>query len=294
MANAAAGEPLGYRHAVVLWSAQAVQGTPATPAAAAGLAQVRLARHGSTARFRGPGSPGIVARKGGETWAEWSLRFPAVQSGGKNLLLKALRGGGVLPWLTLGLGYEDDSVPSVKAADQVQDCKIERLSLSLEAGRGHAPLTAEISGAGGLVTSVTTLTRSTLSSAPWMTYEAVIQQEALAFPCRSLELEVEHDLRREHLLPGAAPAVFPRGWRYLSEGMETIRGRISRYVDLAADVQGAAVETVDISLLLTSLDDAATLSLTLTGVDYDTRELEEDEEGIFWSWSFEASGWSLA
>lgn len=294
MANAAAGEPLGYRHGVVLWSAQAVQGTAVTPASAAGLASARLALHGETARFRGPGSAGILARKGGEAWAEWSLRFAAVQPGALALLQMAERTGGVLPWLTLGIGYEDDMTPPNRAADQVRDCKIDRLRLSLDAGRGHAPLTAELDGAGGLTTSTGALARAVMTSAPWMSYEAIMLQGGAAFACRSFELEVDHGLRREHLIAGAAPAAFGRGWRYLSEGPEQIRGRISRYLDAAAAVQADQVAQVNLSLTFTSVDDASTLTLQLTGVDYDTRELEEDEEGIFWSWSFEASTWSLA
>src|SRR5579862_6011423 len=150
MANAASGEPLGFRNAVVLYGVQSAYGTPATPATSAGLARVSWTKCSSNAYFQGPGSAGFQARKGGSTFVDWTVQLPAVQTGAKSLLQKAARSGGVLPLLTLGLGYQDDQPTPNRDADEIQDCKVNLLRLGLDASSGHGPLVASLSGIGGL------------------------------------------------------------------------------------------------------------------------------------------------
>jgi hypothetical protein len=288
MANAASGEPLGYRNGVVLYSAQSTKGTPVTPATAVGNARVYWTQKSGTHRYRGPGSANLTARKGGEAYTEFSLRFPALQSGAKSLLQKATRTGGALPLVTLGLGYQDDQGSPNRSADQIQDCKIGSARLGIDASGGHGPLWCDLSGIGGQIAALTTLAPATNNSAPFMSYEGVFTKAGSAYELRTFELGLEHHLSRDHVIPGAAPAAFQRGFKYLTEHAEVITGKLSRYQRSGVSVQAAAVSTFALQLALTSLDDASTLTLALGGVDFDTETCDEDDNGIFWSVAFEA------
>jgi hypothetical protein len=294
MANASLGEPLGLRHAVALWSAQSAYGTPVTPASSLGTLSARHSKRSANRALRGPGSPNLLARKGGSTYAEWMLRLPAIQSGQKSFLLKSARSAGALPLFTLGLGYQDDQGSPNRGADQIQDCKVDRLELSLDASEGHAPLSAVVSGFGGLVTPVTSLAPATLASTPWMSYEATLTNEGTAYPLRSFALRVDHHLSRDHVIPGSAPASFPRGHRYLTEHAETITGSISRYQPLGTNVQANTLSERDLILTLTNLDDAATLTLSLLDCVFEGERLEQDDRGLVWSAEFEARSFSLS
>lgn len=296
MANATAGEPLGYRHGVVLYSAQAVQGTAVTPATSCGVAQVRLSKTSENLAIRGPGAAQIILQKGGSISSDVSLTFPAVQTGVKALLQKAVRVDGVLPWVTLGVGYRDDQtgVNTVRSAEQVQDCKIGSLRLGMDGSSGHAPLTAEMSLTGGLCTTLTTLNPAATATAPWMTYEAVLTEEAAAFQVRSLDISIEHNLSKDHVIPGAAPASFVRGWKYLTEHGEDISGTITRYAAVSPNVHGNTISERDFVLTLTSLTDATVLTLTVTNAVYGAAEMGQDESGVFWTYPFVATSWNLA
>lgn len=294
MANANT-DPLEFRNGVILWSAQAVQGTAVTPATSAGIATGRLTRSGGNQRFRGPGSRNIMARKGGSTSSGVSLSWPAAQTGIKSLLTRAVRVDNVLPWTTLAVGYQDDQtgVNTLRKAWQVQDAKIASLNLALDASSEHSPLTASLEFVGGLVTELTTLAPVTNSSTPWMTHEAVFTREAVAYACRSFDVTIAHEVLRRHQIPGAAVASFPRGWSFLNEGSETISGSISRYLADTVNVHANTITEYDLVLTITNRDDAQVLTLNLTDVDFDEAEISEDDGGIFYSWAFEAKTWSM-
>lgn len=294
MANASVGEPLGLRHAVALWSAQSAYGTAVTPASSLGTLRAQHGKRSANRALRGPGSANLVARKGGATYAEWALRLPAIQSGQKSFLLKAARASGVLPLFTLGLGYQDDQGTPNRGADQIQDCKVNRLELALDVSEGHAPLSGVLSGFGGLVTSLTSLAPATLGSTPWMSYEATLTNEGTAYPLRSFALRVDHHLSRDHVIPGSTPVSFQRGHRYLTEHAETITGTVSRYQPLGTNVQANTLVERDLVLTLTNLDDAATLTLTLTDCVFEAERLEQGEQGLVWSAEFEARSFTLA
>lgn len=295
MANANT-DPLEFRNGVVLWSAQAVQGTAVTPATSAGMATGRLIRSGGNQRYRGPGSPSIMARKGGTSSTGVSLSWPATQTGIKSLLTRAVRVDGTLPWTTLALGYQDDQtgINTLKHAWQVQDAKIASLNLGIDTSSEHVPLTASLEFVGGLVTELTTLAPVTNSSTPWYSHEAVFTREAAAFPCRSFDVTVAHEILPRHQIAGAAVANFPRGWAFLNEGSQSITGRISRYLKDTINTHANVITEYDLVLTVTNRDDAAVLTVNLTDVDFDEAEISEDDGGIFYSWAFEAKTWSLA
>jgi hypothetical protein len=294
MADASVGNPLGYRHAVVLWSAQTVQGTAVTPASSGGIATARRTKQTGNVSYRGPGSPNRMTRKGGMTSTEWDLRFPAVQSGMKTLLQKGVRTSGVLPFFTLGLGYKDDVTPTAnKDADQIQDCKVSRLRLGLDCSNGHAPLTADLSGIGGLITDLTSLSPVNNTSTPFWSYEGVFTKAAAAYELRSFEVNIDHNLKADAAIRGAAPGSFLRGWSYLTEKAEMITGQISRYTAPGFNVQADAIPAGDLLLVLTNVVDATTLTITLTDCTFGDEEKSEDENGIFWSFPFEATTWGL-
>lgn len=288
MANASAGEPLALRHGVALWSAQTTYGTPVTPATSAGICMVGHTKRSSNQSFYGPGSPNFLARKGGSTYTEWNIRMPAVQTGHKTLVQRAAFASGVVPLTTLGFGYSDDQGTPNRSADQIQDAKIGSLRLGLDASGGHGPLTADLSGIGGLVTAVTSLAPATLVTTPFMTYEGIFTRAAAAYEIRSFEVNLENNLSRDHVIYGATQATFPRGHKYLTEHNQTISGRISRYQRSGADVFATPIAQAAMVLTLTNTVDAATLILTFADVDFDNEELSEDENGLIWSFDFTA------
>lgn len=295
MANATAGEPLGYRHGVVLYSAQTVQGTAVTPATSCGVAQVRFSKQSENLAIRGPGAAQIVLQKGGAISSDISLTFSGVQTGIKALLLKAVRVDNVLPWVTLGIGYRDDQtgVNTIRSAEQVQDCKVGSLRLGLDASNGHGPLTAEMSLTGGLCTTLTTLNPAASATPPWMTYEGVLTEEGAAFPVRNLDVSIEHNVTKDPVIPGSAPASFVRGWKYLTEHGEDISGTITRYSPVSPNVHANTTSERDFVLTLTSQTDATVLTLAVTNAVYGAAEMGVDESGIFWSYPFVATSWSL-
>lgn len=289
MALASAGDPLAYRHAVALYSPEVTYGTPVTPATAIGLCSVRSVMRNNNRYFSGPGSENYVAVKGGETRTEWDLRFPAVQTGSKTFLLKAQRSGGVVPPLTLGFGYQDDTPTTpLKSADQISGAKIGSLELGLDASSGHGPLTASMSGIGLPATTLTSLVPATLSTTPWDSYEGIFTRAGSAYPIRTFAMTLNNNLSADYIIPGASPGSNIRGPRYVTEHAAVIEGTISRYersgVNIFADCPvGAAMV-----LVLTNLCDSVALTLTFAGVIFGDEEMSIDENGIFWSFSFRA------
>lgn len=281
------------RHGVVLYSAQSTYGTAVTPATACGIFAVSNVQKSNNLDLRGPGSPNFVARKGGSIYSEWSMRSPSLQTGSKTLLTKAVRASGVVPMITLGFGYSDDGTPT-RSADQIQDCKIGSMSLGLDASSGHGPLTCELSGVGGLITVLTTLAPATLSTTPWMTYEGVLTKGGSAYPVRTWNVNVEQNLSRDHVIPGATPSTFVRGHTYLTEHDETISGSVSRYIRQGDSQQAATITSSAMVLTLTNLVDSVVLTLTYTSVDFENEKMDIDEGGIFWSADYTAKTLTIA
>lgn len=289
MADGSLGEPLGRRHAVVLYSAQVSYGTAVTPATACGVWNVNHSLRSSNISLRGPGSPNFVARKGGSTYTEWSMRTEALQTGAKTLLTKLARSSGVLPLITLGFGYSDDQGTPNRDADQIQDCKIGNWSVGLDVSSGHAPLTAELSGVGGLVTALTSLAPATLTSTPWMSYEGAFTKGGSAYQLRSFTAQGNHNLSRDHVIPGSTPSTFVRGHSYLTEHDETITGTLTRYAKSGVSVQASTLSQFALQLVLTGLDSGTpAITFAFATVDFDTERKEEDANGIFYSVDYEA------
>jgi uncharacterized protein with HEPN domain len=291
MANGTLGEPLALRNAVLLYSSQATFGTPVTPATSAGLGLGSLQKRSNNARFRGPGSPNLVSRIGGPAQHDWSIRYDAVQTGVKALLQKAVRAAGVLPYITLAFGWEDDVSPTTnKESEQVQDAVVSQLELSL-AAQGY--LQATLSGIGGAAATLTNRVRTTLSSVPWAWWEGVVTDEGAAYPLIDFRLSVNHNVSADHVIPGSAPASFKRGFKYLTPHAEVISGSLTRFQKLGHNVLADAVAERDIVITLTS-QDATVLTITLTDCDFANESQEHSPDGIRWSADFEARTWNLA
>lgn len=289
MAIAANGEPLAYRHATCHYSAQTDYGTAVAATTAIGACEATSIRQSSNLSVRGPGSPNRLAVKGQETYSEVSIRFPAVQTGSKTLLTKAFRSSGTVPINTISLGYEDDVTPtSTKSADQIQDCKIARARFSLDASGGNGPLSVDLDVVGGLVTTVTNIARSTLSTTPMNTYEAVLTRGGSAFEVRAWDMEIAHRLSRDHIIPGTAPATFVRGHKYLTEHEETITGNMTLYKRSGVSVQANTVSTAASVLTLTNLVDSVVFTITFATMDFDSEQMAISNDGIFFSVPFQA------
>lgn len=286
MANAVLGEPLGLRHAVALWGTQSEYGTPAAPTAGLGPVRARLVRRDEVRPLFGAGAAGAVAWAPGATYAEWVLHLPAVLPAHAPLLQSALRTGGVLPLLTLALGYQDDGDPAARAAEQVQDCKAGRLELELDASRGHGPLTATVAGLGGRIQGSAPSPVPAVGE-PWCSHQAVALLDTEPFALRSLRVRLEHRLSRDHVLPGTAPAAFPRGHRYLTEHDQRLRGTLSRYAPAGVAGQAAAAPAHSLLVELPA-PGGETLRLQVTGCRFTLERLEADERGLVWTAEFEA------
>lgn len=288
MANASAGEPLVLRHGVALYSAQTTYGTPVTPATSCGACMVGVRLPSNNVSVFGPGSATRLAVRGGSVRAEWTMRWEHAQTGIKTLLQKIGRTSGVAPLLTLGFGYSDDEGTPNRSAYQIQDCKVDRLSIRWDKSSGNAPVAVEMSGIGGLVTALTTLAPATLSTTPWMVADAYLTRAASAYPVRSFEVEVTNNLSPDAVIPGSAPASYHRGHSYLTEHNINVRGRMVRYGLPAVTVQGQTLSTAAMVLAMTNPDDAVAFTTTLASVDYSEEEFNLEKE-LLWNIPYEAT-----
>lgn len=294
MANAAVGEPLALRSAVTKWAAQSAFGTASTLTTSLGIGLAGFNKNSNNARFRGPGSPNVVAKKGGSVYTDWNVKFPAAQTGIKALLLKAVRASGVLPYISLGIGYEDDESTSNKSVERIRDSVITGLNLSYDCFNDHAPLVADLTGFGTVVDTITNLTKATLTTKPWMSYEAAVLMEGAAYVLPKLDLSVAHTVSRDYVAPGSTPASNPRAPNYITCHDEVITGSISRFQALGHNVLANTVGDKDIGIIWTSLDDSVVLTLVLTDCDFANERHEETEQGLRWSADFEANSWGLS
>lgn len=293
MANASLGQPLPLSTAVAKYGVQSAYGTAASPTASLGIIRAGYTQMSSIQRFFGPGSEAIMAKVGGAAYTQFQLQIPAVQISLKALLQKALRTNGILPFLTLGIGYEDDVTPtSNKSMAQIKDCVIDQLELSLDAGSETNPLTGSLSGFGApSPAELTNQSRLTLADAPWTAYQALCTEEGSAFEIERWSLSVNNNASRDHAIRGSAPSGNARGHSYVTPHQLNISGNISLYRKFPYDVHGSSVLNKDLSLVLTSGSDV--LTVLLNDCDYDNVEFRMDDQGIRWSFAYTATTWNL-
>lgn len=290
---ATVGQPLELRHGVGLWSAQSTLGTAVTPATTIGPATFGHTKHSNNKSLRGPGSPNRYAVKGGMTLTEWQIRWDGVTAGAKALLLKGVRASGIVPFVTLAFGYKDDA--ATKSADQIQDCKTGSWNLAYDAGSDHSPITGGMSGIGGLITVLTSLSPALDATTPFYSYEAIGLLDTVAFEMEKFSINVNHNLKPYTAIRGAAAASFPRGPKYFCEGDEVITGVISRYVRIGIDPYADCPSAAgDMGIVLTNLCDSTTLTLALTDLSYDNEKFEATNEGLRWSADYEATSYALS
>lgn len=270
---AGATEALRGRHGVLLYSVQTAQGTAVTPATAAGIGGYEVVIRNNPAPIHTIGQTAPVAIKPGLSVVEWTINLDNVQT--VTLLNKAARTSGVLPFLTLGFGVDPDTGTS--HAYQVQDCKVGRIELSIDA---EGDLKATLSGIGGAITDLTSLSAANLAGTPLKGYDVVLLRGGAAFEATSFSLSVDNDIKAHYALRGAAASSFKRGWSYLTEGKTAISGSIGRFTKSGIDLQAAA--TADDTLTATITDIGATgasVTCALTGVQWESETRNAPVDG---------------
>ncbi len=293
MADATAGNRLARRHGVALYSAQTTWGTAVTPATSVGNALVNHTKVSGNTSHYGPGSPNRRSVSSGSSIVNWEMSFPEVQTGTKTLITKGVRSSGILPLITLGFGYSDDVATPNRSADQIQDCKIGNVSLSLDASGGHGPLSCTLSGMGTIITALTTLAPATLTTTPWHTFEAVLTRAGAAFPVVNWSMELNHNLTADYIIPGAAPTSLRTPVTF-TEHNETITGSMSLRTRTGVSVQADCVSTFASVLTLTNVCDSVTLTVTFAGMSFDNERLEMGEDGLMWTVDYEAQTVTIA
>lgn len=206
--------------------------------------------------------------------------MPEMQTGAKTFLLKSQRAAGVLPSFTLGFGYQDDLVSPTRSADQIAGCKIDTLEMSLEAGDGSGPLSANFTGFGRPPTVLTSLAPAVLTSTTWAAYEGVMTRAGSAYEVRSWSLSLNNGLKRNYVIPGATPGSNIRGPKYLTEHDREISGSITRYQRSGIDVQADCPVPFAMVLTLTNLCDSVVLTLTYTDVVFGEEQLAFSGDGF--------------
>jgi hypothetical protein len=203
------------------------------------------------------------------------------------------RASGLVPLLTLGLGAADDTGTPVVHIDQIQDCKVERLSISVDASNGHGPVTGSMSGVGTLLTRLTTGAAALLTSTPWMTQDAVLTRAAAAYEAVSISFEVANNISRDFAVAGVAPSN-PRLPRSFTEHDRTFGGEITRYADAGPALQGSTLTPFAQVLTLTNPVDSVVLTATWANVTYGNEERRLDRTGYRSRTPFRARGLVLA
>lgn len=283
--------PLKARHGALLYSAQTTQGTAVTPATAAGIVGYEVTSDADLRRIDTIGQAGALFFKPGVSRVDFDVPIEAVQTAA--ILQRAIRVSGEVPWTTFGFGYVEDS--GTKYAWQVQDCKVNRLELRLEAG---GLLTGSVSGTGGLITDLTTLSPAQLTPTPFMSYEAVLTKDAAAWEAQSFQLTVDNQIEVQSMIPGTAPSSFKRGWSYQTEGPLEVSGEITRFVKSGVDLQADTL--ADFTLALTMTDIAGggspnSIAVSITGARFGSERLRIAPGGDWLATTpFVAEGISIA
>ena len=294
-----AGEPLEGRHGVIAYSAQTVWGTAVTPATAVGICDIEDVEDADVREIQGLGQAGAQFLTLGELREEFNIQNFLPQ--GEEFLVKCIRASGVLPWLTLAIGYQDDAATPAKWTRQVQDCKVGQLEMTLESG---GLFTSSASGVGGLVTELTGVSGIApildTTNQPFHWYEAVLTSGGSALEADSFRVSVNHNLRRKHPILGAAPGsgpllTAPRLWKYLPEGRLQIAGEVATFGKMSTDLQANTQAGVSVVLTLTSKGSSGVITITLTGTKFGQGRLAGQREGeLMFRYNFIATGITIA
>ncbi|MBM3459688.1 MAG: hypothetical protein FJX77_14290 [Armatimonadetes bacterium] len=292
MASAAAGERLGQRHQVALYSAQSTYGTPVTPATSLGACEWELENNSNNLRVFGPGSASALAVRGGTVESRARLRWSHVQTGVKTLLQKVGRSSSVVPLVTVGLGYKDDEGTPVRSASQLQDAKVGRLSLAFDKSQGNAPITAEMELVGGLITTVTSLDPATLATTPWMVADCHFTRGGSSYPIVALTCEIDNDLAPIYKVSGTAPSSFHRGHAELLERQIRVRGSMTLQATSGVTLLGQTISSFAAVMTCTNPDDAVSLILTFAGMTFDEETMSGKDE-LLWTIGYTATSCAI-
>ena len=224
------------RNMVLLYSEQSIYGTAVTPATAVGICNFESDVPSGIEAVFGFDDDALFIKEG--------IVIPTVRL--SNLILQSktfldaisTRTSGQLPWYTLGLGYLDDA--GTMYARQLQDCKIGRWGLSLEASeQGGLLVVPSLEFTGRKPTTLTSLAQANLATAPWHFRECILTKGGAAFESDRFSVDVSESLRTKSTIPGAAPtAGEERLYTYLKEGRRVISGEVTRAARHAVDTLG--------------------------------------------------------
>lgn len=270
-------EPYAGRHLFALWSAQVSKGTAVTPATAMGLVDWDVTSDTDLRTVHGLGTPNALFLKPGINKVDFSARITEVQTSA--FALKGQRSSGVLPWITIGVGYVDDD--ATVYGWQVQDAKVHRVEFGLEAG---GMLNATVSGVGGAITDLSAGAAANLSQKPLMSYEAVLTKGGSAYESVGFSLTLDHNVDVQSVIPGSAPSSFKRGWSYQTEQNLGITGSITRFAKSSANLQADTLS--DFAIVLTCTDIAGgmspnVVSLTFANAQFGSEQFTGSRDGGF-------------
>lgn len=263
------GEPLKRRHGVALWKAQSVYGTAVTPDTAMGIVNFDVTSDAGMQSIYAIGGADPLFLKPGNAATPFTISINNMQTSA--LLLQGQRSSGVLPWITIALGFVDDA--GTGYAWVVQDCKIATMDVALQAG---AALTGSLSGTGGLIAVSTALTAANLSPTPFWSYEAVLTKGGSAWESVGFRMTQSHSVTVDHIIPGVAPSSYKRGWRYQTEGDRVMTGELTRFAKSAIDLSASTISSFAMVLAMTDIIGGMTpnaISLTYSGVKFGSERL---------------------
>lgn len=288
---ASATEPMKGRHGVLLYSAQSSKGTAVTPATAVGLASVDRTSDSGMTPVYGLGSPNALFFKPGVARVDFNISIAQLQT--KAFLEQAVRTSGVLPYFTLGCGFDPDSGTSYAA--QIQDCKIHSFDFAADQG---GPASCSFTGVGGAITDLTSLSAANLSETPLWFYEGVMLKGGSAYEINGIRVNVNHNVDVQSVIPGAAPSSFKRGWSYQTEGLEVVTGEITRFTRSSINLQGDTISDFALQIAFTDIAGGMTpnsLTLALADAKFgaETQRMSPDGD-IVWTTPFMAKTWSVS
>lgn len=273
---AVATEPLAGRHMVALYSSQVSQGTGVTPATSPGIVTFNVTPDSDMRPVWTIGNAAVQFLKPGIAVTQWAVNVLGVQT--KAVLALGARTSGTLPWITWGFGQDYDS--GANDGRQIIDCKVGQMDIALDAG---GLLTANLSGVGGLATTITIAAMAHLSETPMMSYEAVLTVGGSAYIARSFRVSVNHNISVDARIHGAAPSTFKRGWSYQTEGQEEITGEITRFdwsgVGMHADTISDGAMVLTLTDIVGGLS-PTTITLTFAGVKRGAETFSGEVDGI--------------
>lgn len=281
------GHQLVYKYSLQGTTSVPVFGTATAPATSAGIVRWNEAKSYDPREFRGAGSRSFIKVKGGLSQVPFDIEQDIQNA---DLMLLGVRNSaGILPYFTSGFGW--DQGVGAREADQVRDCKVHTMGISLEAGEGGGHLTGRISGVGGVTSVITTLQHSDLTPDTLLFYEAIAQIDTdgggagtyAAFQLRSFDFNVNHNVKVGAYIRGAArTAGEERFFDYQDEGQEQISFTLVRHEKTTANfLSGVQDGLANVRITITDIADSThKFILTLTGCIFDEeRRAGSDADG---------------